>query len=424
MAPRIEGLDPRPAPSTTTHYRPGARLSDVAGGSATLGFGDSGASVRDIQRLLNAAGANPPLAEDGLFGPKTQAALRAFQVGHELSASGRVDGASLASLFRTPLPSPSGDSLVTSEGPAPRAPRLDAPAPQGSIPSRVLVQNDELIRNRQRRERERSAGQGAPNGPPAPAAPNGPAAPGAPSGPASPATPSAPAAPIQATPTVGQTAADAQLQAIQSRTIASARRELEAGVREDHRLGDNRSPRIDQYARDAGMNPGGQWCGYFTGFNYAEAARESGGRFRSNVHFHSFQKARAYFEYRNYTNNSATENRRLDELRTQQEAEGSTRRWMVLSGSGGERHARDHQRPYEAYEPNNLPIREGDTALFSRGHVGLVESYDPGSGRLVTIEGNSIGEAVRRREYNLNDPRDRAAFDGFGRPARGDFEVP
>ena len=69
-------------------------------------------------------------------------------------------------------------------------------------------------------------------------------------------------------------------------------------------------------------------------------------------------------------------------------------------------------------------IREGDTALFSRGHVGLVESYDPTSGRLVTIEGNSIGEAVRRRTYNLNDPRDRAAFEGFGRPARGDFDLP
>ncbi|MFO0728804.1 MAG: peptidoglycan-binding domain-containing protein [Myxococcota bacterium] len=407
MAPRIEGIEPRPTPQPEpSRYQPGPDASAVRSGGATIGFGDSGASVRDIQRLLNAAGARPPLAEDGLFGPKTQAALLAFQGGNGLVPSGRVDSVGLAALGAA-RPSPSeGDALTITRGPAARAPRIDEPAPAGSVPSRVLVQADEA----QRRERSRDV-PAQPLNPPANPAPGAP-------------TPSPAPIANPAAPAVGQSRADAELQAVQSRTIASAQRELAAGVREDHSLGDNRSPRIDQYARDAGMPPGGQWCGYFTGFNYAEAARESGGRFRENIRFHSMQKARSYFEYRNYTNNSPTENRRLDALRTQQEAEGSTRRWMVLSGSGGERHARENQRPYETFEPNNLPIREGDTALFSRGHVGLVESYDPTSGRLVTIEGNSIGEAVRRRTYNLNDPRDRAAFEGFGRPARGDFDLP
>ena len=41
--------------------------------------GHSGPGVQDLQRILNQMGANPPLAEDGLFGPKTEAALVAFQ---------------------------------------------------------------------------------------------------------------------------------------------------------------------------------------------------------------------------------------------------------------------------------------------------------------------------------------------------------
>jgi hypothetical protein len=31
---------------------------------------------------------------------------------------------------------------------------------------------------------------------------------------------------------------------------------------------------------------------------------------------------------------------------------------------------------------------------------------------------------VNRNAYDLNDPKDRARFEGFGRPARGDFDLP
>lgn len=59
-------------------YQPGPSLEDVAGG-ATLGRGHSGDGVRLLQLALNLAGAEPPLDQDGLFGPKTEAALRSFQ---------------------------------------------------------------------------------------------------------------------------------------------------------------------------------------------------------------------------------------------------------------------------------------------------------------------------------------------------------
>jgi hypothetical protein len=50
----------------------------------------------------------------------------------------------------------------------------------------------------------------------------------------------------------------------------------------------------------------------------------------------------------------------------------------------------------------------------------MVKSYDPNTGRLVTIEGNS-GNRVCERTYDLSDPAVLARFDGFGRPALGDL---
>ena len=52
--------------------------------------GQEGQSVRDLQRQLNAGGAQPPLSEDGQFGPKTEAAVRRFQANAGLQADGVV----------------------------------------------------------------------------------------------------------------------------------------------------------------------------------------------------------------------------------------------------------------------------------------------------------------------------------------------
>lgn len=388
--PRIGSLlaefGPLPVP---LGYQPAPSAEALLAGLALLQLGQAGELVAVVQRLLELAGLGAFAGCPGLFDPSTQQAVQRFQSRLGELESGLVDADLLIALLT--------HGALQRES-APRcAPRFGAAAPSGSVPMSSLLRADEARR------------RGAPASPTC----RPPAGAGSPNA-------------SQVAPTSGPTItpsgpADAQLAQLQHAAIESARRELAAGVRDD---GHNRSPRVDQYARDGGMNVGQAWCGFFTGFNYNEAAREAGGRFTENVRFHSMQKARAYFEYRNYTNNSRAENQRLDALQARQTAEGSPRRWMVLSGSGGERHATSNGRPHEVYEPNNLPIREGDTALFSHGHVGMVESYDQRTGRLVTIEGNSTGGRVCRNEYNLNNPAHRARFEGFGRPARSDFAVP
>lgn len=71
-------------------------LTDRAGWLArwkqALGVG--GAAARGTlwaQQSLNKLGAEPPLATDGLFGPNTAAAVKAFQQAHGLEPSGRLD---------------------------------------------------------------------------------------------------------------------------------------------------------------------------------------------------------------------------------------------------------------------------------------------------------------------------------------------
>jgi hypothetical protein len=53
--------------------RPTTTVAGVSPGC--LGRGDQGDEVRDLQQRLNALGANPLLAVDGTFGPRTEVAL-------------------------------------------------------------------------------------------------------------------------------------------------------------------------------------------------------------------------------------------------------------------------------------------------------------------------------------------------------------
>ncbi|MEM7677706.1 MAG: peptidoglycan-binding domain-containing protein, partial [Myxococcota bacterium] len=61
-----------------------------------LQIGHKGESVRDLQRQLNALGAN--LDVDGYFGPKTEAALRSFQEARGLIPTGLASGSTLSNL--------------------------------------------------------------------------------------------------------------------------------------------------------------------------------------------------------------------------------------------------------------------------------------------------------------------------------------
>ena len=76
--------------------------------------------VRTLQRRLNAVGCGP-VAEDGVFGPQTDAAVRLFQSrfpdpdGQPLQIDGRVGAITWSALFgraSTPTPPPAGDELI------------------------------------------------------------------------------------------------------------------------------------------------------------------------------------------------------------------------------------------------------------------------------------------------------------------------
>lgn len=79
-------------------YRRHARLAEARAreGEAMLMQGDSGSAVRQLQSTLSRLGHR--VAIDGIFGPETDAALRAFQRRHGLSADGIVGPRTSAAL--------------------------------------------------------------------------------------------------------------------------------------------------------------------------------------------------------------------------------------------------------------------------------------------------------------------------------------
>lgn len=70
-----------------------------AGGDALLVRGHKGADVNETQAALNKFGLG--LAEDGMFGPKTEAAVRRFQEATGLESTGRVDAKTFKALQET-----------------------------------------------------------------------------------------------------------------------------------------------------------------------------------------------------------------------------------------------------------------------------------------------------------------------------------
>ena len=75
---------------------PSPSAEQVRAGSATMGRGMGGESVRDMQTRLNAMGAN--LAVDGKFGPATEAALKRFQQSNGIQQTGVLGRQTLAAL--------------------------------------------------------------------------------------------------------------------------------------------------------------------------------------------------------------------------------------------------------------------------------------------------------------------------------------
>lgn len=61
---------------------------------------EAASTVALMQQALNKLGANPPLAEDGISGPKTKAAVSQFQQQNGLRDTGLLDAATVAALTR------------------------------------------------------------------------------------------------------------------------------------------------------------------------------------------------------------------------------------------------------------------------------------------------------------------------------------
>jgi lysozyme family protein/peptidoglycan hydrolase-like protein with peptidoglycan-binding domain len=66
---------------------------------------DVASSVLLMQQTLNKLGANPPLDEDGISGPKTKAAVSQFQQRNGLQDTGLLDGTTIAAVTRAGTPS-------------------------------------------------------------------------------------------------------------------------------------------------------------------------------------------------------------------------------------------------------------------------------------------------------------------------------
>jgi peptidoglycan hydrolase-like protein with peptidoglycan-binding domain len=376
--------------SSKKKWKASPSLQDAATGKSLVRYGHKGQSVKQLQRLLQDQGHS--IKADGYFGSDTKRAVRDFQRDQKCRPDGIVGPQTMSALRSTSeksdfVPSHKQEQRQKAHRATGKEPNLRAPVAKAHPQ-------------------------------PAPAVKSG--------IPKTTALPDKPkeAAQVELQKPVASPDADARLKSFQDASVTSARQELANGVRENPRLGRNRGQRIDNYARTAGMNKGGEWCGYFTSFNYTQAAKAAGAKFTGQKRMHSYQKARSYFMYRSYTNNKKSTVAKYEQLRQEHKMQGSERRYMTFDGSKGDQHAKRYKLTHEVYQsPSQLPIRAGDTALFGAGHVGMVESYNAKTGLLTTIEGN-VGygpDGVHRRTYDLNNPKVRARFDGFGRPAAGDF---
>jgi peptidoglycan hydrolase-like protein with peptidoglycan-binding domain len=116
---------------------------------ATMIRGMGGADVKELQKMLNAQGAKPPLALDGKFGPKTEAMLKAYQSANGIQQTGVLGPQTLASFSASPKPiaQPAADAASSTAGAAP-ASRVDASQLSGSAFGDKLGDTAERIAQR------------------------------------------------------------------------------------------------------------------------------------------------------------------------------------------------------------------------------------------------------------------------------------
>ncbi len=145
--------------------------------------------MRSIQRTLNAAGANPPLAEDGVFGPRTDAAVRSFQRKQGIQVDGIVGDQTRGKL--APFSAATSDGFGRTRGRAKRAPVHGSATTEWAHSAARLAGEDRYRRAQRRRSGDnapagnvpRAGGASAPRAPQPVAASSPTAAPGGAEGP-------------------------------------------------------------------------------------------------------------------------------------------------------------------------------------------------------------------------------------------------
>jgi len=145
-------LQPFPGFTVPAGYMPGPSLMDVMTGVGVMMRGQASPDIKQLQAALNAAGANPPLAQDGLFGPKTEAAMNRFLGQTGQTQDGKFGRDALLAFQRHPAFDPNGSwdpgrlNQVGVNGPVNRAPRDGEPAPNGTTSAHDFQQADNLRR--------------------------------------------------------------------------------------------------------------------------------------------------------------------------------------------------------------------------------------------------------------------------------------
>ena len=136
----------RPSAPEPSRYSRAPSMAQVNEGQA-LKLGHKGASVKELQQQLNEAGARPPLDADGMYGPKTEAATRAFQGKNGLQLDGLAGSQTIAALqngatFEGPIVTRAREEARTHIGGADTGhPEMSQPVSQRSVSAKPGLKN-------------------------------------------------------------------------------------------------------------------------------------------------------------------------------------------------------------------------------------------------------------------------------------------
>lgn len=88
--------------------------------------GVSAATIQQMQTRLQQEG-DYNQAIDGIWGPSTEAGVRAYQQHHNLAVTGQLDGPTMAAMNESAAPPPMAATAPTPSAPAPSTPAGSAP---------------------------------------------------------------------------------------------------------------------------------------------------------------------------------------------------------------------------------------------------------------------------------------------------------